>query len=177
MRGIMKLKKAALMGMMARNTMVVPCMVNSSLKRAALTRVPSGCASCRRMMSASTPPTRKKKKADTPYRMPMRLWSTVVSQDQMTVPALTLVAGMNAACVAMRVLLFEAQEIGGESLRLPAPHAKVRHERPGFQVARVLDPLRHVLRGVRHQVGPQGLAAPRARAAVGRASPPAPRHE
>ena len=97
----MKLKKAALSGMIARKIMVVPCMVNSSLKRCAPTSVPSGCASCRRMISASMPPTTKKKNAETPYRMPMRLWSTVVIQDQMTLPVLALVPGMNAACVAM----------------------------------------------------------------------------
>jgi len=56
----MKLKKAAPIGMMARKIMVVPCMVNSSLKVWAESTVPSGLASCSRMRSASTPPTRKK---------------------------------------------------------------------------------------------------------------------
>ncbi len=46
--------------------MVVPCMVNSSLKRCALTSVLSGTASCARMISASMPPIRKKMKADVP---------------------------------------------------------------------------------------------------------------
>ena len=85
--------------------MVVPCMVNSSLKRSAPTRVLSGRASCRRMISASMPPTRKKMNAEVPYRIPIRLWSTVVSQDQ-TVPQKVSVSAfepcMKAACVAMR---------------------------------------------------------------------------
>ena len=62
----MKLKKAALSGMIARKIMVVPCMVNSSLKVCALTRLLSGRASCARMISASMPPIRKKMKAVTP---------------------------------------------------------------------------------------------------------------
>ena len=80
--------------------MVVPCIVNSSLKRSGPTRVLSGRASCSRMIRASMPPTRKKMKAEVPYRIPIRLWSTVVSQDQ-TVPQKVSVStfepGMNAA--------------------------------------------------------------------------------
>ena len=34
------------------------------------------------MSSASMPPIRKKRKAVAPYRMPIRLWSTVVIQLQ-----------------------------------------------------------------------------------------------
>jgi hypothetical protein len=67
------LKRAALNGMMARNTMVVPCMVKSALNVWAWTTVLPGSASCRRMSRASIPPTRKKTKADTPYRIPIRL--------------------------------------------------------------------------------------------------------
>src|SRR4051794_21281896 len=48
---------------------------------------PLGCASCRRISSASIPPTRKKPKAVTPYRMPIRLWSTVVNHDAKPVMA------------------------------------------------------------------------------------------
>src|SRR6266849_9510441 len=94
----------------------------------------------------------------------MRLWSTVVIQDQRTLPAVSFcVALMYAACVAMRVLLFQAQEISGECFGLLAAHAEVRHQRARLQVARVLDPLGHVLRRVRHQVGAQGLPAPEVR--------------
>ena len=59
--------------MTTRKIIVVPCIVNSSLKRCALTSVLSGRASCRRMSSASMPPIRKKMKAEVPYRMPIRL--------------------------------------------------------------------------------------------------------
>ena len=57
---MMKLKNAADSGMSARNTIVVPCIVNSWLNVSALTpRPPSGRASCARMINASNPPTRK----------------------------------------------------------------------------------------------------------------------
>ena len=51
---------------MARNTIVVPCIVNSALNVSALTTVSFGRASCSRMISASIPPSRKNAKAVTP---------------------------------------------------------------------------------------------------------------
>ena len=52
--------------MIARNTMVVPCMVNSALNVSALTTVLFGRASCSRMINASIPPTAKNVSAVTP---------------------------------------------------------------------------------------------------------------
>ena len=66
--------------MIARKIMVVACIVNSALNISALTSVLLGVHNCSRMTSASRPPMTKKVPADTPYRMPMRLWSTVVNQ-------------------------------------------------------------------------------------------------
>jgi len=66
--------------MIARKIIVVPCMVNSPLKVSAVTTAFAGLASCSRIRSGSMPPTRKNAKADVPYRMPIRLWSTVVIQ-------------------------------------------------------------------------------------------------
>src|SRR5713101_370019 len=93
--------------------------------------------------------------------MPIRLWSTVVSQDQMTgsVLGLARAPGMKAAWVAMKSLLFQAEEIGGQGLALLAPNAEVGHERARLHVPGVLDPLGHVLGGIQHQVGPKSLAA------------------
>ena len=76
----MKLKNAAPNGMIARKIMVVACIVNSALNICALTSVLFGVHSCKRMTSASRPPKTKNVPAETPYRMPIRLWSTVVSQ-------------------------------------------------------------------------------------------------
>ena len=52
--------------MIARNTIVVPCIVNSELNVSALITVFSGRASCRRISSASIPPIRKNANAVTP---------------------------------------------------------------------------------------------------------------
>src|SRR5688500_78273 len=49
------------------------------------------------MTRASTPPTRKKKNAATPYIMPMRLWSTVVIQLQR--PVFVFTAGRTTVVV------------------------------------------------------------------------------
>ena len=68
--------------MMARKTIVVPCIVNSWLNVSADTSVPFGRISCARMTAASRPPTMKKKSAETRYSAPIRLWSMVVSQLQ-----------------------------------------------------------------------------------------------
>jgi hypothetical protein len=62
----MKLKNAADSGMIAKNTMVVPCIVNNSLNVSALTTVLFGDDNCTRMTSASRPPRRKNAKALTP---------------------------------------------------------------------------------------------------------------
>ena len=78
--GMMKLKNAALRGMIARKIMVVACIVNISLYCCAERKLLFGTASWMRMNRASSPPTRKKNRADIPYRKPIRLWSTVVSQ-------------------------------------------------------------------------------------------------
>ena len=65
-RGMTKLKKLALNGIITRKIMVVPCMVNIWLKVSALTKVLSGTESCNRMIPASIPPNSRKMKAVTP---------------------------------------------------------------------------------------------------------------
>src|SRR5438067_3347281 len=65
-----------------RKIMVVPCIVNSSLYCAAVSKVPLGPASWSRSSSASTPPITKKASAVVPYMMPIFLWSIVVNQLQ-----------------------------------------------------------------------------------------------
>src|ERR687892_679510 len=70
-----------------RNTIVVPCIVNSWLYCDAVSTVPLGPASWRRRSSASTPPTTKNTSAVVPYMMPIFLWSIVVNQLQKPVVA------------------------------------------------------------------------------------------
>ncbi len=71
--GTMKLKNATAMGIPTRNTMVVPCMVNSWLYVSAVTKWFSGRDSCMRISRASMPPTRKKTSAVRPYITPIFL--------------------------------------------------------------------------------------------------------
>ena len=56
-----------------RKTIVVPCIVNSALYVWGVSSVLSACPSCRRISSASTPPSRKKTKVVTRYMIPIRL--------------------------------------------------------------------------------------------------------
>src|SRR3989440_5994312 len=65
-----------------RKIMVVPCIVNSSLYCAAVSKLPFGPASWSRSSSASTPPITRKASAVVPYMMPIFLWSIVVNQLQ-----------------------------------------------------------------------------------------------
>src|SRR6478609_3268885 len=71
---------AAPMGMTTRKIIVVPCIVKTWLYRSALSSLPLGVASWRRMRRASMPPIMKKNSAAAPYMMPIFLWSTVVTQ-------------------------------------------------------------------------------------------------
>jgi hypothetical protein len=56
------------------------------------------------MMSASMPPVRKKRNAEVPYRIPIRLWSTVVTQDQAVERVWAALPSMKAALVAIETL-------------------------------------------------------------------------
>ena len=81
------MKNAADIGITNRKIIVSPCIVKTSLYVAAFKSVPSGCASCDRINSASMPPTMKKTNAVAPYISPIFLWSTVVNQLQKPVSA------------------------------------------------------------------------------------------
>ena len=68
-----------------RKIIVVACIVNIWLYRSDDSTLPSGPASCTRISSASTPPTRKKTIAAVPYMIPIFLWSTVNSHERQPV--------------------------------------------------------------------------------------------
>ena len=63
----------------------MPCIVKSWLNISGSMSVLSACESCTRIKSASIPPTRNQKKDVTAYSVPIRLWSTVEIQLQITV--------------------------------------------------------------------------------------------
>src|SRR5215217_4331486 len=78
------------------------------------------------MSSASTPPTRKNRNAVTPYRMPMRLWSTVVIQLHRPVgSACAAMCWWGAATVAVDAIPAPSG-FGARPLGFGAPD----HERP-----------------------------------------------
>src|SRR3954468_2749949 len=70
-----------MIGTTNRKIIVVPCIVNSWLYVCGVSSVLSAWLSCRRIISASTPPRMKKTKVRTRYMIPMRLWSVVVTHD------------------------------------------------------------------------------------------------
>ena len=67
-------------GTTTRNTIVVPCIVMTSLYEFFVRKCSPGPASCARMRIASKPASAKKKIDVTMYKIPIRLWSTVTSQ-------------------------------------------------------------------------------------------------
>ena len=67
-------------GVANSSSMIVPCMVNSSLYCWSDTMRPFGPSSWARMIIAIMPPTRKKKNDVIRYRWPMILWSVDDSQ-------------------------------------------------------------------------------------------------
>src|ERR1041384_1131859 len=148
--------------MTTRKIRVVPCIVNSELNVSALTSVLSGFISWTRMMSASIPPIRKKRNAVVPYRMPIRLWSTVVIQLQMPVFDGAWAAGAwSSTEVAMAAsgLLVRA-EVGHQrgdlrARELPGQH----HQRSFLDRVGIAEPLPDVLRGVLQQPRDDGGAA------------------
>src|SRR5882724_4927349 len=106
-----------------------------------------GCASCARMNSASRPALKKKKNAVTMYRMPMRLWSTVVkkpgipgasSHTPSTTSSVTGTTGSGSCSV---VISIEALEVADDGLRLRRGQVDARHQHTRLRGGRVGDPL------------------------------------
>jgi hypothetical protein len=67
--------------MMNRKIMMAPWSVNTRLYVSALMMVRPGVRSSMRISIANIPPSRNANRMEARYMTPMRLWSTVVSQD------------------------------------------------------------------------------------------------
>src|SRR5882672_7704240 len=84
--------------------------------------------------------------------MPMRLWSTVVSQLHRPVgsawPAAACARCWSSAVVAIRALLLVSAEVGDEQLGLVGLDAEIGHQHTLLHRLRVLDPPGEVLVGV-----------------------------
>ena len=68
-------------GIRKKNTIVMPCMVNTLLYMSADIRSPAGVSNSRRISMANEPPIQKKKVIEIRNSMAMRLWSVVSSHD------------------------------------------------------------------------------------------------
>src|SRR6478609_529506 len=101
-----------------RKIIVVPCIVNSSLYVLGSRRVLSAWLSCRRMSSASTPPSMKKTKVRTMYMIPIRLWSVVVTQDVQPVGCATTALAFTWGTGVRTCSVVAAMELGRPRLCL-----------------------------------------------------------
>src|SRR6266511_1176317 len=134
--------------MTTRKIIVTPCMVKNSLYVEADRIVPFGCANWSRMNRASIPPMRKNAKAVMPYRIPIRLWSTVVIQLQNPVvavgrrsrPPLPPSAGTLTLAIATRPPSLQGHQVGDERPHLLVAKPVVRHPRPRLHLRRILQP-------------------------------------
>src|SRR5215218_3198829 len=109
-----------------RKTIVVPCIVISWLYVCGSSSVLFAWLSCRRISSASVPPSRKNTKVRTRYMIPIRLWSVVVTHEVQPVRGRSISwattwgtgAGAVICWVAMRFRF--RGEGGGSAAGLPA---------------------------------------------------------
>ena len=96
--GMMTLAKPANSGVANISSINVPCMVNSWLYCSFVSTICiPGSKSSRRMMSAITPPTQKKKNEPMRYMYPIVLWSVDVIQSTMILPLLRGTTGASRA--------------------------------------------------------------------------------
>src|SRR5688572_11198591 len=74
-------RTAGIDGTRKKKIITRPCMVKSLLYVSDCTRSPAGVISSSLINTANAPPTKKKNEIEIRYRIAMRLWSTVKSQD------------------------------------------------------------------------------------------------
>ena len=85
--GIIQFAKPTKAGMMAPNTMMMPCMVVSWLKNSGFMICSPGWNSSARMPKASTPPIMSIVKLKSRYSVPMSLWLVANTQRRQPVGA------------------------------------------------------------------------------------------
>src|SRR5262245_30232686 len=97
------------------------------------------------MTNASRPPSRKNRKDDAPYRMPIRLWSTVVIQLHSPVGSACAAGACSSAVVAMSIPLLVGPQVRHHCLHLVIGEGRDNHQRALLPALRILDPLGQVL--------------------------------
>src|SRR3954453_6846251 len=116
-----------------RKIIVRPCIVKIWLYWSAVSSVLLGLASCERISSASHPPITKNRNEESPYMIPIFLWSTVVNQLQNPVVAIGRRriprCGVTVTVAIGRALLGQAIEVGHQVLDLLLAQVVVRHLR------------------------------------------------
>src|SRR6478609_104806 len=125
--------------MIPRKIIEVPCIVNTCLYISGVRKVWSGACSCHRIKSASQPPIRKKMKAEAPYRIPMRLWSTVVSQLLIPVASWALLMFVSPGSAVRTEIMDEGGDL---TLR---QRARQFHQRSFLDGVGIMQPTREVL--------------------------------
>src|SRR6266542_4443087 len=134
--------------MTTRKIIVTPCIVKNSLYVDADRILPFGCASWSRMNRASIPPITKNANAVIPYRIPIRLWSTVVIQLQNPVvavgrrsrPLLAPSVRTLTVAIAARPPSLQRHQVGDQRLHLLVGEPVVGHPRPRLHRGGVLQP-------------------------------------
>src|SRR6478735_6399562 len=128
-----------------RKIIVKPCMVKIWLYWSAFSSVLLGFDNCDRISSASQPPSTKNRNADSPYMIPIFLWSTVVNQLQK--PSVAIGRRRIPFCgvtvtvaIGRSSLLGQAIEVGHQVLDLLFGQVVVRHLRAELDRVRVLEP-------------------------------------
>src|SRR3954454_5547098 len=94
--------------------------------------------------------------------MPIRLWSTVVSQPRTPGLSFQIVSRRlrrtSVAAGAVTVTSAQLRQVGDDRVVLLLPQAQARHLRPRLDALRVLDPAEEVARRVGDRVGGEGFA-------------------
>src|SRR5215813_12109478 len=168
-----------MIGIATKKIIVVPCIVNSSLKISGGTTFAWAFISCSRMTVASSPPTTRKTRAMTMYMMPRRLWSTVVTQpwarSSQVLSWGSAVRTMDSVVIRKFLASAKRHEVVGDRVELGIVEGDGRHQRPGLEGVGVLDPGPEVVavvgndsrgeRFTRHEVSQVGSEPSRGRRA------------
>src|SRR5215468_6318463 len=133
-----------MIGIATKKIIVVPCIVNSSLKTSGGTTLAWAFISCSRMTVASRPPMTRKPRAITMYMMPRRLWSTVVTQawarSSHVFSGASAVRTMDSVVIRKFLASAKRHEVVGDRVELGIVEGDGRHQRPGLEGIGALDP-------------------------------------
>src|SRR5262249_56604349 len=122
--------------------MLVPCMVKKRLKVWGESTCMSGRASWSRMSDASIPATTRKTRPEATYMIPSRLWSTVTIHSCRCSchDRRAAIAGTSRVGDSTLMGSPQGQEVGRQLAQLVAGEPHRRHQHPGLDLGRVVQP-------------------------------------